>query len=130
MAASVQNVKVVFIRQKGYHDLRAWMADPNNVYVGRSGVVFVKEADGTQRRWPPQESVWCNPFKVGRDGSREEVLDQFETLLATRLEASPALRDELIKLEGKHLGCWCKPEGCHGDVLTKAISAEAVRRAS
>ena len=24
---------------------------------------------------------------------------------------------ELEKLRGKNLGCWCKPEGCHGDII-------------
>jgi len=38
---SVENVKVKFIRQKGYDNLEKWMDDPNNEYIGRPGVVFI-----------------------------------------------------------------------------------------
>ena len=31
------------------------------------------------------------------------------------------LEISLLKLEGKRLGCWCHPEGCHGDVLVRAL---------
>ncbi len=31
------------------------------------------------------------------------------------------MKEELMKLKGKNLGCWCKPEGCHGDVLIKIL---------
>ena len=27
--------------------------------------------------------------------------------------------NDLHELEGKTLGCWCKPEKCHGDILIK-----------
>jgi hypothetical protein len=27
----------------------------------------------------------------------------------------------LPTLKGKTLGCWCKPEACHGDVLVEFI---------
>ena len=26
---------------------------------------------------------------------------------------------QLPELKGKVLGCWCAPEGCHGDVLAE-----------
>ena len=29
--------------------------------------------------------------------------------------------EELKRLKGKKLGCWCKPERCHGDVIVKLI---------
>jgi len=31
------------------------------------------------------------------------------------------LEKELLKLEGKHLGCWCKPDKCYGDILLRLI---------
>jgi hypothetical protein len=24
-----------------------------------------------------------------------------------------------VELKGKTLGCWCKPEACHGDILAE-----------
>ena len=32
---------------------------------------------------------------------------------------NPALVHEIPLLAGKTLGCWCKPNPCHGDVLVK-----------
>jgi hypothetical protein len=34
----------------------------------------------------------------------------------------PQLLADLHELEGKVLGCWCKPEkSCHGDVLVELL---------
>jgi hypothetical protein len=33
------------------------------------------------------------------------------------VEAKPELIAALPELSGKKLGCWCKPNPCHGDVL-------------
>lgn len=60
----VVNCKVKFIRPK-YNDLKQWMQDPQNVYIGRAGVVFV---DG--QRFPKNASRFCNPFKVDKEGTR------------------------------------------------------------
>ena len=38
--SSVVNVKVAHIRPK-YNDLEEWTKDPNNVYIGRAGIVFI-----------------------------------------------------------------------------------------
>lgn len=35
------NVRVCNLRKLGYQDLKAWMNDPNNVYIGRKGIVFI-----------------------------------------------------------------------------------------
>lgn len=37
---SVVNVKVAFIRPE-YQNLKEWMQDDKNVYIGRKGIVFV-----------------------------------------------------------------------------------------
>ena len=60
-------------------------------------------------------SRWGNPFKVGRDGSREEVIAKYRTYVLSR----PDLVAALPELQGKVLGCWCAPEPCHGDVLAE-----------
>jgi len=58
-------------------------------------------------------SKWGNPFEIGPDGSREEVIAKFETWVKTQ----PRLMKDLHELKGKVLGCWCHPKPCHGDVL-------------
>jgi hypothetical protein len=60
-------------------------------------------------------SRWGNPFVVGRDGTREEVIAKYRQWLMGR----PDLLARLGELRGKVLGCWCKPKACHGDVLAE-----------
>lgn len=109
---SVVNVRVAFIRPE-FRDLEDWCKTKNNIYIGRGGILIING-----RRYPEKDSVWANPFKLERDGTRDEVLEKY---IRDRLEKEPKLREELIKLKGKKLGCWCYPERCHGDVLLKLI---------
>jgi hypothetical protein len=60
-------------------------------------------------------SKWGNPFVVGKDGSREEVIEKYRTYLLQNAELLASLHE----LKGKILGCWCKPKACHGDVLAE-----------
>lgn len=55
-------------------------------------------------------SKWGNPFIIGRDGSRDDVITTYRTWLA-----SSGLNPR--ELAGKDLLCWCSPLPCHGDVL-------------
>ena len=59
-------------------------------------------------------SKWKNPFKIGEDGTRSEVIAMYEIYLV-----ESGLINDIDELRGKILGCWCKPKPCHGDVLAK-----------
>lgn len=109
---SVVNCKVKFIRPK-YNDLKEWCEDNNNVYIGRRGVVFIDK-----QRYPSDENIWANPFKVGKHGTREQVIEKYRRMI----NQSPELMKELELLRGKNLGCWCAPERCHGDVLLEILN--------
>ncbi len=118
---SVKNCKVEFIRKEGYHNLERWTMDPKNVYVGRAGVVFI-EKDGLKERFPKVASPFCNPFKVGKDGTRDEVIEKYKIYIKAKLRDNPSLVDDLRAMKGKNLGCWCAPEPCHADVLLEIIN--------
>lgn len=60
-------------------------------------------------------SIWGNPFKVGRDGSRAEVIARYEEWL----RRTPELLAKLPELRGKVLACHCWPLPCHADVLAR-----------
>ena len=125
----VVNVKVAYIRPR-YHNLLDWTADPNNIYIGRGGVVFVNRQitndDGTKttkkERFPKKDSPFANPFKVTKSLSRDDSIKMFSKQMMKKLAANPELRSELRALYGKTLGCWCKPNDCHGDVLLEIIN--------
>lgn len=57
---------------------------------------------------------WGNPFKIGRDGSRQEVVAKYRAWLLAR----PALVTQAkAELKGRDLVCSCSPASCHADVL-------------
>ena len=64
-------------------------------------------------------SRWGNPFHVGRDGTRVQVIARDERWL----EEQPELLAALPELAGKTLGCWCAPAPCHGELLAR-LAAE------
>lgn len=72
--------------------------EPYDVYIGRP-------------------SKWGNPYVIGKDGTREEVIKKYEE----HVRSSKILMRALPSLEGKVLGCWCPPRPCHGEVLIKLL---------
>lgn len=90
--------KVVHIRRDRY-----------DIYVGRG-------------------SIWGNPFKMGRDGDRREVLLRYKEYLLHG--EGRHLLARLGELEGKTLGCFCANAGglttpdetrCHGQILLQLL---------
>lgn len=67
------------------------------------------------------KSVFANPYVIGRDGTRTEVLQKYENYIRRELVRRPDLIQALRELKGKRLGCWCAPQKCHGDVLIKLL---------
>lgn len=72
--------------------------DPFDVYIGRG-------------------SQWGNPFVVGRDGGREDVIRLFYEHLRKRVLVGEITLESLAALQGKRLGCFCAPRPCHGAVI-------------
>jgi hypothetical protein len=74
--------------------------DDWDVYIGRGG-------------------QWGNPFLVGRDGTREDVINKYRKWILNQ----PKLLSQLSILKDKKLGCHCKPLACHCDVLVQLVEA-------
>jgi hypothetical protein len=96
----------------------------NRLYIGRANPSFNLS-----------ESPLANPFVLGRDGDRCEVIEKFRQWLWPQLklwrdtgeltEATQALKAIAVDVdEGKLvvLTCWCKPEACHGDVIVSCVN--------
>ena len=71
---------------------------------------------------------WGNPFKIGPDGTRAEVIELHKSLCNVQNERDmpwfPKWRTALDALRGKDLACWCAPLPCHGDVLLELANRE------
>ena len=59
-------------------------------------------------------SKWGNPFVIGKDGNREEVISKYRDWI-TKQEVFK----DIEELRGKVLACWCHPLACHADVLAE-----------
>ncbi len=112
---TVINVRVKHIRPT-FNNLKEWEKEEQNVYIGRGGVVFINN-----ERYPKRKSIWHNPFKISKNGlTREDSLVEYEKYLRKMLE-NPDTKKEFLKLKNKTLGCWCRPEACHGDIIKKVL---------
>src|SRR5579871_5577734 len=109
-------VKVANIRPQ-YNDLREWIADSNNVYIARKGVVLLYNPQtGKKARYPLQDSKFANPFTV-KDHGLEGALSKYRVHLENQIRNGEITEEDLENLRGKNLGCWCKPGECHGDII-------------
>jgi hypothetical protein len=69
-------------------------------------------------------TIYGNPFKIGPDGTREQVVKKFEVYFYERLKHDNRFRVAVKKLEtAEALCCWCAPLPCHGDVIARYIEA-------
>lgn len=74
--------------------------EPYDVYIGRP-------------------SKWGNPFShlPGKGEYQVSSRDIAIQCYLVYILQTPELMGALPELKDKTLGCWCRPETCHGDVL-------------
>ncbi len=84
-------------------------------------------------------SVLGNPFRIGRDGTRVQVISKYRRWLWEQIKLKNEAYDELRRIaelarQGDvTLVCWCAPElSCHATVIERSVeylnSANAVER--
>ena len=85
--------------------------EPGAIYIGRG-------------------SPLGNPFIIGRDGDRDEVIAKYQHWFDDHVAA----QDEVVMHELRRiyriareqdvvLGCFCSPQACHGDVIKSFLDA-------
>lgn len=77
--------------------------DPFDIYIGRG-------------------SKWGNPFPITKTSSRNEVIAKYKRHLWNQIKNGQITQQDLLELDGKVLGCFCKPKPCHGDVIKDAVN--------
>jgi hypothetical protein len=65
-------------------------------------------------------SKWGNPFIIGKDGDRAEVIEKYCHWICANTE----LLSHLHELVGHDLWCFCRPFLCHGDALMILLETE------
>lgn len=69
-----------------------------DVYIGRPG-------------------QWGNPFAMRSEGERQDVIEKYRIWIIGEIRDGRIKKEDVLRLRGKVLGCWCAPRACHGDVL-------------
>jgi hypothetical protein len=90
--------------------------------AGMCKVLNVKQVGkrpAADRVYVGRPSKWGNPFVIGRDGTRDDVIEKYRAWMVRQ----PALMAALGELRGKHLVCWCAPERCHAEVLIELANS-------
>ncbi len=96
-------MKVVNLRQDSY-----------TIYIGRAG----HGLDGVFGN-PVKLNVECIICSLVHE-TRSSTLDCYEVYLRNKLKASSAFKERFLSLYiDDVLGCFCKPDACHGDVMIK-----------
>jgi len=67
-------------------------------------------------------SSFGNPFVIGKDSDREQVIGKYQVYFYSRLSSDEAFKQQVLALRGKTLGCFCKPKACHGDVIVEYLN--------
>ena len=64
-----------------------------------------------------------NPYKIGYDGSREEVIEKYRRWLQDAISVEGPIKDAFESLRDLDvLLCYCAPLSCHGDVLIEDLN--------
>lgn len=92
----MSKTRVVNIRKEAY-----------DVYIGRTG--------------HGMDGYFGNPFRLGPGMTRGGTLDRYRKHFYHRLGIDKEFRRRIKELQGKKLGCFCKPYPCHGDIIKEYL---------
>lgn len=81
-------------------------------------VLNKRDVNGSIDMYIGRGSPWGNPYVIGKDGNRAEVIAKYKKYAVMMLSENPHW---LYRLRGKDLVCFCAPLACHGDVLLEMI---------
>ena len=71
-----------------------------------------------------RRTKWGNPFRVTSRLTHAEAVARYRVHLWQRIRAGEVSLEELARLDGCWLACWCAGDGhpCHGEVLERAAA--------
>jgi len=99
------------------------------VTIGRTNRPHPDEWQGGMCRiFVGRPSTLGNPFKIGRDGDRNQVIEKYRAWLWQQVKAKDKVWQELKRLrlfllqdQHLHLTCYCFPHKCHAEVIRSCL---------
>lgn len=65
-------------------------------------------------------SIWGNPYHVSL--GRDKCIALYREYVWAQIYSNKISIPMLLSLDGLRLGCFCKPQACHGDVIREAVA--------
>ena len=81
--------------------------DPYDVYIGREG--------------KGQDGYFGNPFPLKKGEPRGSTLEKYKEYFHNKMLNDAEFKERILSLKGKTLGCFCKPNACHGDIIKEYL---------
>lgn len=81
--------------------------DPYDIYIGRPG----KGKDG----------YFGNPIRLRVGQPSGYTLERYKVYFENRIKNDEEFKQKILELKGKVLGCFCKPNKCHGDIIKEYL---------
>lgn len=72
-----------------------------------------------------RKTIFGNPYVIGLNGDRADVIRLYKIWFYEKIQRDPKFKEEVLKLQGKKLGCWCYPLACHGDIIIEYLKNNA-----
>lgn len=82
--------------------------EPFDIYIGRAG--------------KGQDGYFGNPVKLIKGEERGATIERYKEYFYKRLDEDKEFKERIESLKGKTLGCFCKPQACHGDVIAEYLN--------
>jgi len=100
----------------------AWKRGEKEPPKGAKNTILNKRTDTI-----PDDAIFCgrgsvfgNPFKTGRDGTREQVIEKYREWFYATLKDS-FFAEQVGALRGRVLVCFCRPLRCHVSVIAEYL---------
>lgn len=111
------------------------LGEDTNALMGVAArpIIIVNKHHGKSGEYIGRGSPLGNPFVIGKDGTREQVIARYSVWLTEQIDkGNPVVLDELNRLgnkaideKGLALQCFCYPKPCHGEIIKERL-AEAL----
>lgn len=118
---------ILFEDRDSYKHLKISLSDrniPTRVVPLKLTLVVNRDKGDNYDLYIGRGSVWGNPYRIGHDGDRGEVIRKYEYDFDRKfLRAFENFEKNSEDVRGKVLGCHCKPYACHGDIIAKFFNS-------
>ncbi|WPG21920.1 DUF4326 domain-containing protein [Kosakonia cowanii] len=108
-----------------FTSVKSYLSETIPVRYIQDKITFISNKDKGEHfdTYIGRGTLWGNPYAIGQDGDREEVIRKFAYDFSRGfLRGGEGFNEKLKGLRGHTLGCHCKPYACHGDVLAEYLN--------